>query len=306
MRGEQQLMTWRGSSQRLKFDDVKSLVESRNFELLDNFYINTRTKMNLKCQKNHVFAMSVDNIRKGCNCPKCIGVAKPTLDEIRDYVNQFNYELIDEVYINNSTKLNFRCENNHIYSARWCQFKRGQRCPYCKGNKKYSIEEVEQYITSKGYQLVSKEYKGAHMKLELICPNQHEYMCSFHNFLSGKRCSLCNKISKGEEEIKKVLNELNINFKFQYVFHDCKRIFNLPFDFYLEDYNIAIEYDGEQHFHPVDFAGKGEEWANEQLMKVRERDAIKDEYCRNNNIKLIRIPYYEFKNIKNIITNTLK
>lgn len=70
----------------------------------------------------------------------------------------------------------------------------------------------------------------------------------------------------------------------------------LPFDFYLPEYNLCIEYDGEQHFKPVDFANKGREWADKQFEIRRTCDEIKTEYCKKNNIKLLRIPY--FKNIE--------
>ena len=62
-----------------------------------------------------------------------------------------------------------------------------------------------------------------------------------------------------------------------------------------------LEYDGHQHFHPVDFAGKGKEWAEERFEEDKRRDKVKNLYCENNKIKLIRIPYFEFENIENIL-----
>lgn len=77
------------------------------------------------------------------------------------------------------------------------------------------------------------------------------------------------------------------------VFDSCLSPKNkyLPFDFYLPDYNILIEYDGEQHYK-VSF-GQNEE----KLLKQQEYDKIKTEWCKQNNIKLVRIPYFN-KNIK--------
>ena len=62
----------------------------------------------------------------------------------------------------------------------------------------------------------------------------------------------------------------------------------MPFDFYLPDYNICIEYDGEEHFQPVEFFG-----GEEKFQRRIENDEIKNNYCKNNNIKLIRIPYFD-------------
>lgn len=105
------------------------------------------------------------------------------------------------------------------------------------------------------------------------------------------RTSSCGCIqSKGEEKVKKLLNELNIEYIGQYEFKDCvnpKTGAKLRFDFYLPDYNICIEYDGEQHFKEI-FYSHG------NLSQRKERDQIKNNYCKENGIYLIRIPYTDF------------
>ena len=112
-----------------------------------------------------------------------------------------------------------------------------------------------------------------------------------HSLISGnsKTCGLCNKISLQEELIASLLKELNIKYIPQYSFEDCinpKTNYKLKFDFYLPDKNILIEYDGEQHFIQ-------NEYFKENLIDIQFRDNIKNEYCKQNNILLIRIPYYE-------------
>ena len=71
------------------------------------------------------------------------------------------------------------------------------------------------------------------------------------------------------------------------------------------DYNTCIEYNGEQHYIPVDFAGKGKEWAENKLKNTQNVDNIKSRYCKDNNIKLIIIPYFEFDNIEKILKKEL-
>ena len=66
----------------------------------------------------------------------------------------------------------------------------------------------------------------------------------------------------------------------------------LKFDFYLPDYNCCIEYDGKQHFEPIDYFG-----GKNGFIKTQERDDIKNQYCKNNDIKLIRIPYTDLKKL---------
>lgn len=111
-------------------------------------------------------------------------------------------------------------------------------------------------------------------------------------------CGLCN-CSHGEEFIKQHLIENNINFVQQKVFKDCKYKKPLYFDFYLPDYNIVIEYDGVQHYFPVEHFGGEEEYS-----KTIIRDKIKNSYCEKNKIKIIRIPYtLSNKEIKEIIVS---
>lgn len=114
--------------------------------------------------------------------------------------------------------------------------------------------------------------------------------------------------SFGEAKIQSILEELNIDFIREYTFSDLKGKNNkgyLRFDFYLPQYNILIEYDGEQHFF-----SKNCGWNNqESLRRIQENDIIKNNYCKEHNIFLIRIPYTEFNNItidyiKNKIYNT--
>lgn len=78
------------------------------------------------------------------------------------------------------------------------------------------------------------------------------------------------------------------------------------FDFYLPDYNLFIEYDGQQHYYPVTFCSQTKEEAEKNFIKTQERDAIKNKYCEDNNINLLRIPYWESKNIETIVNNHLQ
>lgn len=115
-----------------------------------------------------------------------------------------------------------------------------------------------------------------------------------------KSCG-CNTESRGEEKIRFFLQSLNINFETQKTFNKCKNpktdaLFR--FDFYLFDYNCCIEYDGILHF-------KESSLCRDTLEERQYRDNIKNQYCKDNNIKLIRIPYTEFDNIEEILTKEL-
>lgn len=99
-------------------------------------------------------------------------------------------------------------------------------------------------------------------------------------------------ISKGESLLKTIFTNLNISYQTQFSFKDCinpKTKALLKFDFYLPDYNCCIEYDGEQHFF------ESGTWAEKEgLDNIQFRDRLKDNYCKQNNISLIRIKYTSF------------
>ena len=97
------------------------------------------------------------------------------------------------------------------------------------------------------------------------------------------------------------MNKFNISYIPQYKFDDCRFYRTLPFDFYLPKYNICIEYDGQQHYEIVEHFGGFDKFVDTKI-----RDTIKSEYCKKNNIKLIRIPYWELDNIEKIIVNKLE
>lgn len=125
------------------------------------------------------------------------------------------------------------------------------------------------------------------------CENGHYHEILSSNFGKTLTCPLCSAgESSGERKVRVALEGLNIKYEQQYSFPECKRINLLKFDFYLPDYGCCIEYDGEQHFEPKEYFGGAE------AFEVRkERDGIKDDFCYSNNIKLIRIPYWDFDKI---------
>lgn len=104
------------------------------------------------------------------------------------------------------------------------------------------------------------------------------------------------KRSKGEALLETLLSELSIEFTTEYSFKDCinpKTGHRLLFDFYLPEYNCCVEYDGEQHFK----GWRKSHDAKTSLEQVQYRDSIKNQYCLNNGIKLIRIPYTDYNKL---------
>ena len=117
------------------------------------------------------------------------------------------------------------------------------------------------------------------------------------HYLRNGETNSCGCIcSKGEQKIADILKSHNIRFERQKTFDDCrfaKSNLLARFDFYLPDYNILIEYDGQQHFT----YGKNGWNTKANFIKRKERDEFKNLWCEEHGIKLIRIPYTKYETL---------
>ena len=112
---------------------------------------------------------------------------------------------------------------------------------------------------------------------------------------SSQSCGCHKKNSHGEEAILKLLQENNIKYIREKIFDTCKMPDTqsfVRFDFYIPDKNYLIEYDGEQHF--ITNKSISSKWNTDRIIL---RDNFKNQWCKNNNIPLIRIPYTHFKDL---------
>ena len=113
---------------------------------------------------------------------------KLTLGYIKSQFEKEGYTLLTKEYKDAHQKLDYICPNEHKHSISWNGFQQGQRCPYCSGNAKKTIEEIREAFKKEGYTLLTKEYKNAHQKLDYICPNKHRYSIAWHDWQKGQRC----------------------------------------------------------------------------------------------------------------------
>lgn len=168
-------------------------------------------------------------------------------------------------------------------------------------NKKYYIYNVNHYAKLHNWDVKclgfgDRQYHKNRQSLKFRCSCGEEFETNICLFEQGKTvCSKCAKsVSRYEELFKAYLERKNIQYIFQYSFNDCRDVLPLPFDFYLPQYNVLIEIDGEGHFHPCHFNQISKEKAEKTFVITKEHDEIKNVFCQKNNIPLIRIPYYYF------------
>ena len=175
-------------------------------------------------------------------------------------------------------------------------------CKHCNKENKYNeyllnfIKECN-VIHNNKYKYSLVKIKSLSEKVEILCPIHGSFFKRPNEHLNKQSgCQLCSS-SKGEKIIRQFLIKNKIKYVEQYKFSECKNIKELPFDFYLPKLNVCVEYDGEQHFKSIDKWG-GEDRFND----IKKNDNIKNEFCLNNKIELIRISYKEYNKIEDILT----
>ena len=281
-------------------------IKNPDVEVVE-LYINTKTPILHHCLIHDMFWKTAPaRVLMGVGCEAC------RIEKFRQVRCKTHEQYIQEVftvnpdivvvgqYIDAKTPIEHHCKKHNVT---WISYPdnilRGIGCKEC-GNEKIRDKNIKSHakyiedlhIVNPDIEVV-EEYQGANIAILHRCKiDGNIWPAKPANILSGKGCPQCNE-SKGERQVRQWLDEHNIAFIYQKTFMDCKDLRVLPFDFYLPQYNMCIEYDGEQHFRPVDFDGNGEDLTLQQFTKTVYHDKIKNHYCKNNNINLLRIPYFK-------------
>ncbi|EON7637132.1 TPA: hypothetical protein OGU99_000801 [Escherichia coli] len=274
--------------------------------------IKIKSNIIIICPFHGEFVQDAYYHRNGGGCPECSGNAKLTYDKFIErsnviHNNKYIYEYCEKISHSTTIKIFCPCENHGMFYQTVNSHLDGKGCKKCAnvviGNKrKKSKEKVINkcnFIHNNKYDYSKLDYEYMNDIVEIGCPNHGYYFQRLSDHQAGKGCSLCNnKISKAVQDISHILTINKIKYITEYKFDDCKNINPLPFDFYLPDYNICIEYDGEQHYV------EKEHWGGvDELINIKKRDLIKTNFCNINNINLIRINYKQ--NHRTILENLI-
>lgn len=200
-----------------------------------------------------------------------------------------------------------RCGNKFTINAAGNIFNTKNLCKKCRTpHNKKTLEDIKKeikFISNDEYELLSDEYKNNKTRMlfkHKKCGKEF-YQC-FNKFKTeGRRCPHCVN-SNGEEVIKEYLDRNNISYEREVAFEECRHNKPLKFDFYLEEYNLLIEFDGKQHFLES-FSDKP---SNNSLKEIQKRDKIKNKFANEYEINLLRISYKEISKINKILDEYLK
>lgn len=294
----------------LSYEEVEKRFKEKGLKLLTKEYKNNHQLLDCEDEYGYRYNPTINTLN-GLNLTKLVYTwNKWSIYNIKKYIenNHISTILLSKEYKGSKTPMTFKCECGEIFYCYWSDFQTRNRyyCHKCAlkyGTKRLKQDFIKKEFEKHGLTIMNDEvYKNNRTPLKCLTNDGHIILKNYSNLVDGyfDYSKKEKHISKGEQKIAGILDDLDVVFIRQYTFKDCKKQNKLLFDFYLPDYNICIEYNGEQHYKPIKYFG-----GEEKLKRQKENDKIKENYCINNDIKLIIIPYTEFKNIRSILINNL-
>lgn len=277
-------------------------LKNPNIEVIGQ-YIGANIKIKHRCKIcGFEWDIRPAHVLNGIECKQCIvHRRKKTYEHYKFEVALINpnIEVIEE-YQNSFTKIKHRCKKcGNEWLATPHNILKGRGCPECCFRlhpPKTKQEHIDILKTLSPHIELVGDYVSARKKTLYRCLEcGNEWLAFPTNMLLGYGCPEC-AASSGEQRIKQWLFDFGFKYEFQKRFKDCKDKKQLPFDFYLPDYNCCIEYDGRQHFQAIKY------WGGEEAFQLTQfHDQIKNNYCKENNIRLIRIKYDE--DVSRVLSN---
>lgn len=272
-------------------------------------------KVEIVCPVHGSFFQIPKDHMKGVGCFMCDKSKKLNTKEFiqkarKIHGNKYIYD--KSKYISAVEKICITCPIHGDFWQKAAVHLRGHGCGICANEKTKTrltmpkdefIQRAKEVHPSKNYDYSKVEYLTTSDKVCIICPEHGEFWQIAHNHLNGSCCPNC-QVSFGENLVKVSLDKYGIDYIQQYKIKNenmfCRNEYMIV-DFYLPRLNTIIEYNGVQHYKPIQRFG-----GNESFINQIERDNSVRQYCKEHKIKLIEIPYTQKKNIDNILKKELK
>lgn len=278
-------------------------------------YINNHTKVTIICPIHGEFEQTPNDHLRGKGCPRCSGNIKLTTGEfiqkaIARHGDKYDYSKVD--YKDNKTKVVIICKIHGEFKQTPRDHLSGHGCPVCGGGVKLTKEEfIKKAVARHGdkFDYSKVDYKDCKTKVVIICKIHGEFEQAPYGHLNGHGCPVC-KSSKLEGRVRDSLSEYNIIFEEQKTWDWLVHKSTQWVDFFLPDFNLIIECQGEQHFRAVDFFG-----GEEVYKDIVERDKNKKSLCEAHNLKVVYVadlgkdypyPYGVVTDVENFIKNLVK
>ena len=302
--------------------EIKKMCEERDYTLLSSYIHRSTDKFEYICNKHKSSGIktatydSMLNLHKGCSECGAIsgGIKRRTeesklkkLTESKGFIYA-GYDYDNENKKDKKVNIHIICPKHIDKGIQTVKYnnllKSNGNCAYCIGRHR-TKEDLQKELNELHGNITIINYIDYSSPIKVKCNIcGSEWKTRGVNLTQGHGCPNC-ATSKFELDVEKVLDKWKLSKTIQYRYNDCRDIIPLPFDFYLNEYNILIEVDGEGHYMPIRRGSMTDNDAENQLRKIQYHDKIKTEYCESNHIILIRIPYWERDDIEYYLFNKL-
>lgn len=259
-------------------------------------YINNRTKVCIICPEHGEFQQTPDKHLRGQGCPKCCRKNKKyTTDEFIEQAIKIHgnlYDYSETVYgKNKKEKVKIICPKHGSFLITPESHLQGGGCKYCTVGEVFNTEDFinkAKNIHKNKYIYDKTIFTGAFNKVIITCPQHGDFLQTPHKHIQGHGCPECAKLfRKKETELYNILKSVFKESDIIHSYYNPKILGKQEIDIYFPNEKIGIEFQGEQHFIPIDFSGRGVEWATKLFENNQQRDIKKKEVCNNNNITLL-------------------
>ena len=317
-------------NRRQLYDDIVRMCNEKKYELITTFeeFKGTKSRIVYICPLHGERNVRADCLLIGQSCSQCATAqalrtrysndlevrANKLYNQAKIMCDKKGYELLSTIsdITGRASYVTYNCPIHGVHQTKIVNILNGCGCPDCNIDRfvnqmRLSVSEAKLRLQEMNANCLNiDEYINLETEnLIFVCEFcQRQYTTSLLKFIRYAKhdCPICsiNNMSSGELKIYNYLHDNNIKHEQQKCFCDCKDERMLPFDFYLPEYNACIEYQGQQHYTPI------EVFKGESGFELRQKhDEMKRNFCIKNNIKLIEIPYWEYNNIEKILNNKL-
>lgn len=289
---------------------------AEKYDYSKTVYINSRTKVEIFCKtcQEYFWILPYNHLGgQGHGSSKCNkGSSVSWEDFLRRSMavhgNKYDYSFAKDQYKGVETPVELICRNcgEHFWIIPYRHYLRGAGCTNCNRRINNTIEFIAEAKKVHGnlYTYEKTSFVNLSSPVIITCARCGDFSIRASSFLNGTGCSCC-RMSTNENFTEEALIQLksafNINFERFKRFDDLKgkRGKKLEFDFYLPDLNTLIEYQGEQHYRPVQYMGCSLEEAEQNFKDQQIRDQLKRDYCEEKGYYLMEIPF-DVKGVENI------
>jgi hypothetical protein len=230
--------------------------------------------------------------------------SKHSVEYIKDEYQKRKFEFLSSEYLNGETRYTAKCHCGKIFSVKpnSIVYDNTASCGHCNdpniGDKfnKLTVVKIVPHNTG--------------CSVEAICECGNKWWGKASQLSGGNTQSCGCIISINNNTITQILKKLNINFQTEKSFEECRNKIRLRFDFYLPDHNLLIEFHGKHHYSYKGQCKYHKNADKNEMRRImynqRKRDGIKIEFCVQNNINLLAIPYTCGDKLEDILSETLE